>query len=315
MERNSSWHNLNADRNPGQAKMSIFVKILWMIFNYINNNIPPKYFSNKRNIYDLSVKQFSKQICKTDWEYISPVSTPSRMFCDLFWKNIKWDDVKDEIGDINIFDTGCGDGNYSLKINNFAGGINSYVGVDSVVYKSWHNLQSANEFVRVSKLLSTNILPEIPRSTNFIITQSAIEHFDYDLDYFRQIKRYIEKSGKNIIQVHLFPTPPSLWLYLHHGVRQYNMRSIYKIIDIFNSIRSYSVIYPLGGRHSFNFHMKNVTIPDYFLKRIPTYRELNVDKYFSGAKISIEKDIRSISWKFASFSAIVIHSNYDNIIF
>ena len=315
MTRSSSWHNLNADRKHGKPKMSIFSKILWIIFNYINNNLPPKSFKKNLRKNNISVKPFSRKINKTDWKYIAPTSTPSRMFCDLFWKQFTWDDIKSEIGGINIFDTGCGDGNYSLKINDFANGIEQYTGVDSVIYNNWINLQSSNQFIRIDKLSSTNILDKIPLSTNFIITQSAIEHFDFDLDYFRQIKTFIQKSRKNTIQVHLFPTPPSLWLYFHHGVRQYNMRSILKILEIFNSVRSYSVIYPLGGRNSFYFHLKNVTLQDYLLRTYPKYRELNVDNYFSGAKIAIEKDIKNINWNFASFAAVVIHSNYENKIF
>ena len=105
--------------------------------------------------------------------------------------------------------------------------------------------------MNLRKFTSVNFLKKIPENTNLFITQSAIEHFENDLDFFRQINQFIYKKDINAIQIHLFPAPPSLWLYLHHGVRQYNLRSLKKILEIFNKIRTYAVIYPLGGIHSY----------------------------------------------------------------
>ena len=41
----------------------------------------------------------------------------------------------------------------------------------------------------------------------------------------------------------IYSAPPSLWLYLHHGVRQYNMRSIQKIVKLFNNDKTYAVTF------------------------------------------------------------------------
>ena len=71
-----------------------------------------------------------------------------------------------------------------------------------------------NPFITLIENSSSNISEFIDNETNLFITQSAIEHFNYDLEYFEQIKTFIDKKQKNIIQIHLFPSPVSLWLYL-----------------------------------------------------------------------------------------------------
>ncbi len=216
--KSSSFHVFNADRNIGMIKMNIIEKIIWILLNLINNNLPPKSFKYRENYPNLSLKNFAKIIHDKEWNIISNNSTPSRILCDLFWIKQMWNDIKSEIGPINIFDTGCGDGNYGLKINAYASGINSYTGIDTVEYRNWLNLKN-QAFIKLIKFSSNNFMKKIPDNINFFMTQSAIEHFDYDMEYFKVIKRYIEKNNSNVIQIHLFPAPPSLWLYLHHGVR------------------------------------------------------------------------------------------------
>ena len=310
----TSFHTFNADRSQGQSRLNIIQKIFWFFLNFLNNNLPPKFFENKKEINNLRVKNFASEINKKEWNKISPYSTPSRIFCDLFWMKLNWQNIKSEVGPINIFDTGCGDGNYAIKLNDYSKGINSYLGIDSIIDENWNDLKIF-KFIKLIQLKSTNLIKAIPKDTNFFMTQSAIEHFENDLDYFRQIKEYIINSNSNIIQVHLFPTPPSLWLYFHHGVRQYNMRSVMQIIKIFNNKKSYAVLYPLGGRDSFYYHLNKVTIPEYILKTKPNIREMNTNNYFLGVKKAIYNDLSKNSWNFASFCALIIHSNYKNKIF
>ena len=310
----TSFHTFNADRSEGEFRLNIIQKLIWFFLNVLNNNLPPKRFENKKKINNLRIKSFAREIKEKEWDKISYFSTPSRIFCDLFWMKLNWQNIKSEVGPINIFDTGCGDGNYAIKLNDYSGGINFYLGIDAIIDENWKDLKTF-KFIKLKQLKSTNFIKEIPKNTNFFMTQSAIEHFENDLDYFRQIKEYIVNSNSNIIQVHLFPTPPSLWLYFHHGVRQYNMRSVMQIIKMFNNKNSYAVLYPLGGKHSFYYHLNKVTIPEYILKRKPNIREMNTNNYFLGAKQVISNDLSKNSWNFASFCALIIHSNYKKKIF
>ena len=45
--------------------------------------------------------------------------TPSRMLGDIFWLKLSWKILKNEVGPINIFDTGCRDGKYAIMLKNF----------------------------------------------------------------------------------------------------------------------------------------------------------------------------------------------------
>ena len=167
-------------------------------------------------------------------------------------------------------------------------------------------------FVKLYKNSSSNISQLIDQKTNLFITQSAIEHFENDLTYFEQIESYISNSKKNTIQIHLFPSPICLWLVLMHGVRQYNLRSISKIIDIFKSTDSYFRIYPLGGKYSNIFHFKNFTLPVLLKKYNSKIRDANYNKKLKNV---ILKDLKNGLPSIPSFYALIIHSNYSKIIF
>ena len=189
--------------------------------------------------------------------------------------------------------------------------MNSYVGIDFCKRDNWQKLMDQNSFITLIENSSSNIYEFIDKETNLFITQSAIEHFNYDLEYFQQIKTFIDKTKKNIIQIHLFPSPVCLWLYLFHGVRQYNFRAIMQIIDIFKSTNSYFRIYPLGGNSSNLFHFLNITIPSLF----KIWNVESNDQYTEKLKNSVSKDLKRGISDNPSFYALVIHSNFSKVIF
>ena len=118
-------------------------------------------------------------------------------------------------------------------MNKYWKGIDSYLGIDNFYNKNWEFLAKKYKFIKFYKTSYLNISKLIPKKTNLFISQSAIEHFDHDLEYFSQINNFINSQNNNTIQIHLFPSPACLWLYLFHGFRQYNFNSILKIIKIF----------------------------------------------------------------------------------
>ena len=61
------------------------------------------------------------------------------------------------------------------------------------------------EFITFEQRNSNNILDVIPAGTNFFISQSAIEHFESDLMYFRHIKAFIDCTNNNTVQIYVFP--------------------------------------------------------------------------------------------------------------
>ena len=174
----SSFHRLNADK-----KKSFLSKLIWLIFNFVNNNLYPKY---PHNYKFLKIKSFQPNINKKDWTLIGKSLTPSRMLGDIFWSKLSWKILKNEVGPINIFDTGCGDGKYAIMLKNFSKGFENYTGVDALVDDypnlNWHQI-SKDKSIIFKELNSNSIENIIPKNTNLFITQSAIEHFENDL-YF-----------------------------------------------------------------------------------------------------------------------------------
>ena len=302
----SSIHTLSADK-----KLSLFKKIFWLFINFVNNNLAPKKVNFKESV--IKVKKLNIIPSQINWNLLNPRyrMSPSRLIGDMFWSVLPWELIKDEIGQINTFDTGCGRGLYALFLNKLIKNMNSYVGVDFCKRDNWQKLMNQNSFITLIENSSSNISEFIDKETNLFITQSAIEHFNYDLEYFQQIKTFIDKNKKNIIQIHLFPSPVCLWLYLFHGVRQYNFRSIMQIIDIFKSTNSYFRIYPLGGNSSNLFHFLNITIPSLFKK---WNAEFN-DQYTEKLKNSVSRDLQRGISDNPSFYALVIHSNFSKVIF
>ena len=308
----SSIHTLSADKK----KLPLFIKLFWIFINFINNNLPPKKIINKGSL--IKVKKLNIIPSHINWHLLNLHSrkSPSRLICDLFWSKLPWKSIKDEIGQINIFDTGCGEGGYALFLNGFINNINSYVGIDFYKRDNWQELMNQNSFITLIENSSSNISELIDKDINLFITQSAIEHFNHDLKYFQQIKTFVDKKQTNIIQIHLFPSPVCLWLYLLHGVRQYNFKSILKIVDIFKSTNSYFRIFPLGGNYSNTFHFFNITIPNLFNIFFKNRWHLNFNtQYKEKLKKAVVQDLKDGISNNPSFYALVIHSNYSKVIF
>lgn len=258
------------------------------------------------------IKCFCPELDEEDWGNIHVKSSPSRALSDLFWLKLDWEAVKSELGSINVFDTGAGKGGYALKLNGFAKGISTYFGVDLTPHMEWENIMREYEFITLKQHNSNDILDVIPHKTNFFMSQSAIEHFEDDLLYFKRIKKFIDKTSNNTIQVHIFPSAACLKYFLWHGIRQYTPRSISTIVQLFNAPNTYSILYRLGGENCNNLHYRYITYPLHTKK--VDWRDLKTDEYRDLLKIAVEKDIKHGNYK-PNFYALVIHSNFKKPIF
>ena len=256
---------------------------------------------------------FCPKIDEENWDKIHIKYSPSRALSDLFWQKLDWKVIKSELGNINIFDTGAGKGEYALKLNDFAEGISTYFGVDFSPRKEWENTMREYKFITMKQQNSNDILDVIPNKTNFFMTQSAIEHFENDLLYFKQLRDFIDKTNNNTIQVHLFPSAACLKLFLWHGVRQYTPRTISTIVQLFNSPNTYSILFRIGGENCNNLHYQFITYPLLLKKRVDL-RDTKTEEYRELLKIAVEKDIEHSNHK-PGFYALVIHSNFKKPIF
>lgn len=244
--KSTSIHSLNAD-----VGLNPFQKIAYLFLNILNNLFP---YANvdKRIVF----KNFADLEWQKHWDETYPSSSPGRKASDLFWRSLPWHEIEQNVGPLHVFDTGCGSGNYALRLGAM---LVSYVGVDAKRRPTWAELEAKYPNFRFVESRSTNILPLIPPETNVFITQSAIEHFDSDLGFFEQIKEFIDKAKHPVVQIHLFPAAATLPLYLFHGFRQYTPRTISKITRLFP--HADIALYGLGGSASKKLHFKYFTWP------------------------------------------------------
>lgn len=287
--RSTSIHNLNADKG-----LNWLQKICYIFLNWLNNLFP---YANidKRIIF----KKFSPPNLWDAWEKTYLSSSPSRKLSDIFWRTLPWQEMEKELGGIHVFDTGCGQGNYSLRLWD---GVRSYTGIDAKRRDNWGKLEKEHPNFRFIESPSTDIAPLIPNDTNLFITQSAIEHFDNDLDFFRQIKDF--DKDKKYMQIHLLPGKATLPLYLFHGVRQYTPRTISKITRVFDNAKEIS-LYPLGGKECKKIHFKYFTWP-VLIRRRYKKATFDIEKYDKELRMAMESDSKCPN-KSPLFWALIIH--------
>ncbi len=131
---------------------------------------------------DLSISSYYCGDLQAKWHQLPVTSSPSQKLSDLFLLSLPWNQVKYELGNIHVLDTGCGSGNLGMRLMEWSHhAISSYTGIDIKEHPDWevlHNKDSGLSFVsgNVEELLS-----RIPDKINFILSQSAIEHFDHDI--------------------------------------------------------------------------------------------------------------------------------------
>lgn len=299
----TSIHSLNADRG-----LRPHMKLLWFLYNGLNNNLFPN--SATRG---LSVRNFHADVSDRNWSRTNAESTPSRKLSDLFWLQLPWEAIKSELGQINILDSGCGNGNYATILQSYSeGALASYTGLDIRQHDNWSRLTDAHPKFRFHVADSANMSKYFPEDANLIISQSAIEHFEHDLRYFEQVREFARNKQRSLIQIHLFPSPACLGLYLLHGIRQYTPRTISKVARLFEEF-SYSQLYSLGGRECNRLHWYYFTKP-IFLKKAGISNRSRSETYEERLQKAIVAD-NGKSHRSPSFYALVIHSNWSTRIF
>ena len=244
--KSSSLHRITTD--GGNFFYKIMVRILYYPFNIINNRNP-----NKNIDPGLKITSFKPKNLKENYNNLDLVSSPSRKLSDMFWMNLDWETIEKELGDINICDLGCGSGNYYNKLQEYSKHkINSYIGFDISKNDNWKKM--GNEKVRFKEYDGKNLIDLIPKETNLIISQSAIEHFKEDISLFKQLKKISDNADHKVQQIHLFPSEKGLKLYGFHGVRQYTPRTISKLTSIFTNAEHKEMLI-LGNKYSNKVHM------------------------------------------------------------
>ena len=245
-KKSTSIHNLNSDKGLNRLQ-----KLLYVLLNLANNMFPNTCVDKALEIRDFTCKDLRKVWKRLDYEIFPPrmITTPTRKLSDLFWLKLPWDKIKEELSDIHILDTGCGSGDYGRILIDFSdNNISSYTGIDIHHQDNWKKLEEEYSIFRFHRFIGNDISGYIPDRTNFFMTQSAIEHFDADLSFFKQIKEHLLSYQKSVLQIHLFTSRSCLRLYRYHGIRQYTPRTVSKITRLFRDF-SYAVLCLRYGRY------------------------------------------------------------------
>ena len=284
----------------GDAKLNILQKIFWIISNFFRNldfkKIDETYWKNL-NLKDKDLKN--------EFHEINFLSSPSRVCCDLFWHNLPWNYISKVLGNnINAIEVGCGTGRYGNLLANLIKNFN-YLGCDVNKKDIWDSRAKPN--IKFKVINSDHIYNEL-KQKNFLFTQSAVEHFENDFLFFKNIQTYIKSTKKPFLQIHLLPSTFCLWKYLTHGYRQY---STSKISELYNTFwkNEFFVAFSLGGKNCNIQHIVDITIP-MITKKID-YRIKSPKNYEARVKNSISKDLKILNPKGASFYALFIFSNIN----
>ena len=238
--------------------------------------------------------------------------SPSRILCDLFWNSINYKDLELQLNSkINFFDIGCGSGEYGNLVRNFSKDcFEGYSGLD--IYRNKKFPTEFNHFLDIAE----NANKYINIKTNFIMSQSALEHIEYDNLVIEKITKELINYEKAFVQIHMVPATRCLWLYFWHGWRQYSKKNLQTIAD--NLLKEFNVdvsIVPLGGSNSFWTHLRLITLPFYLRhilfkgKNFKWFEQKNVEKKITNS-VYRELDCKS---KSPVFWALIISSKNINL--
>lgn len=302
IRKSTSLHTINGDNGLGRLRGK-----LYSLCNIVNNCLPYGNVDPVLELRDFVVPDMSPYRDMFDTQ-----ASPGRVLSDLFWMILPWQRIREELQDIHILDTGCGSGRYALKLRQWSGGsMSTYTGLDTSPHEAWSDIERQTTDVRYYQADSSTVLDHIHEGTNLFISQSAIEHFEHDLDYFKQLARYIESTGRDILQIHLFPAAACRRLYGYHGIRQYTARTASKIFSLFKK-RAYALLYRLGGEACKRVHGEFITCPR--RNGRGDLRSTHQQEYSRRLFEAVASDMQSPQ-KNPLFLALIIHSNWSQKLF
>lgn len=292
----TSSENISAD-----VRLSFGQKLSWLYRCHQNNGLPLLGVDQRIEFINFEANVSHKAGLEDSWG--NPPVSPSRFLCDSFWSALDLSSLYSK-RPIRALEVGCGTGRYGLNLKQKLGEeLALYRGVDIIEDQNWEEQKALNNFeFYVDKAENVqHYLSDI----NLIFTQSALEHFEHDLVFFRQLAEYVNSAQEPIWQVHLIPSAECLQTFLWHGYRQYTPRTISKITSLFSDGEKIS-IYRLGGISANRIHIYYITLPSLFGTDL---REKISKKYVADAVAAIQRDQKKGARTAASFYALVIKSS------
>jgi SAM-dependent methyltransferase len=297
-KKSASFHQINSD-----YPLNRIHKYLYLASNFLISFIPSGW---PKGLERIKFQPSSEEILRTANEEEFPIS-PSRLLSNTFWNSINWNYLQGILAsEIRVAEIGCGSGRYGNRLQGLTP-LDSYLGIDLFKNSAWETCTNENfSFVQASYEDFSHLV----NSENFIITQSAIEHFDEDLKLFEDLNNFAENKTDPVVSIHIFPSAFCILTFLWHGIRQYGSFEIRRIIRRMPQASS-KILFSLGGIHSNIFHLRRITFPSVF-SNIPL-TDHSRDNYFGPLMQELKKDSESDSRRFASFYALVLAWNIDGL--
>ena len=298
----------------GDGPVSITKAIFYVAVNVLNNTRPFFSTSNRADWSEsYSVQSHILTSFHDFWnnnEELEACPSPSRALSNFFWMALPWKKIRLALGGkIHLLDMGCGTGKYFQLLQNWGGHtLDTYHGIDSKKSQHWAQISKNNPDVRFKVMESLFSEDDLKPDTNFIMTQSSIEHFEFDSLFFIELRKFLDHSPKPFIQVHLLPSAACLWLYLTHGYRQYTPFTIDKMTDSFSQTDTKRILLPLGGRHCNFLHFSAITLSKLTRRLRSDQRQTAPGRYRQKLKKAILRDLERPKGS-PSFYAVVLLSN------
>ncbi len=298
----TSPHTLSADY--GLTKLQ---RILWMVYNLRNNSLP-----NWRVDPRIDHRLFQLQDGDIDrmWHDVADTASPARRLCDYFWMSMPWDRLPGDFFPVRAAETGCGTGVYGVLLEKLLGPrFGSYHGSDIAAKPDWEVAQRDARFTFAAD--RAGLVRNSLDGRNLLFTQSALEHFEEDLDYFRQVSEYVASADYPILQVHLVPSAACLSTFPWHGIRDYTPRTISKITQLFDDATK-CYLFALGGKRCNAVHRGYVTWPAY--RHRTDFRVTKTADYRAALRRAMIDDAKDAGGS-ASFYALVLASGFERSVF
>jgi ubiquinone/menaquinone biosynthesis C-methylase UbiE len=303
MAKRSYFNPVSGDRRP----MGRIDQGLWLASNLLLGCLPSRrlagveYFHPPAALLDPSNEQSS-------WS----TETPSRILCNLFWRALPVDAIRQALGSVRVLDCGCGDGSYSVRLDQVFGGLDGYTGFDSRPRERWSAICQEHPGWRFVNARAEDMDQAFDEAANLIISQSAIEHFPYDLTFFEMLAERVQRPDKKTLQIHLLP-PQSMWRHWgFHGYRGYNEHNLARLMRPFRG-GSRTRIVLLGGPRSDHVHRTAVRdFARHLLQRpVRDVRKEDAAAYAASVAAAIRRDSEAsgnVTVRSASFVALVIET-------
>lgn len=293
----TSWHGLNADR--GLSKPN---RLRWLLLNLVNNLFPNRGIDPS---LELSRFRADPSLVGAQGGPRELGNSPSRVLGDQFWHAYPWGALAESLGGrIRVLEVGCGSGLYGTLLESLLGGtLERYTGIDIKPHADWERLGRNPKF-RL-EVGDAGTLAGHLREANLIVTQSALEHFDADLQFFRQLAEHVRGSEAPLAQIHVMPSAACLSTFLWHGVRQYTPRTVSKITSLFGS-GTRKTLFALGAGACNRVHRNFITYP--MLARRGDFRRSKPAEYRAALEAAIGRDNAAPAGGEACFYALVLQS-------